>query len=198
MSRVVTVREHDSLAGSGLDDEDLAELRRFARDVLKRVDGDMAASSYVGMVTTRRGSVLEILPKIDLDEPHGNPLERTRHVFLDMLRVWRRLPAQVSRSDIRSMARFPMLEVFVRQFLHMLAPIARNGLARRYVNVEENRRYLRGRLVFGGCGSETEHSGSTQDCVCRDAICRSGACRTSRWHLHHKVSYERFQFRLSY
>ena len=49
-----------------------------------------------------------------------------------------------------------------------------------------------------GCGSETEHSGSTQDCVCRDAICRSGACRTSRCHLHHKVSYERFQFRLSY
>ena len=149
MSRVVTVREHDSLAGSGLDDEDLAELRRFARDVLKRVDGDMAASSYVGMVTTRRGLALEILPKIDLDDPDDNPFERTRHVFLDMLRVWRRLPAQVSRSDIRSMARFPMLEVFVRQFLHMLAPIARNGLARRYVNVEENRRCLRGRLVFG-------------------------------------------------
>ena len=49
-----------------------------------------------------------------------------------------------------------------------------------------------------GCGSETEHSGSTQDCVCRDAICRSGAYRTSRCHLHHKVSYKRFQFRLSY
>ena len=149
MSRVVTVREHDSLAGSGLGDEDLAELRHFARDVLKHVDGDMAASSYVGMVTTRRGSVLEILPKIDLGESDDTPLERTRHVFLDMLRTWRRLPAQLPYSDIRSMSRFPMLDVFVRQFLRMLAPIARNGLARRYVNVEENLRYLRGRIVFG-------------------------------------------------
>ena len=149
MSRVVTVREHDSLAGSGLDDEDLAELRHFARDVLKRVDGDMAASSHVGMVTTRRGTVLEILPKVDLHDPDDNPLERTRHVFLDMLRTWRRLPAQVAHSDIRSMSRFPMLDAFVRQFLRMLAPIARNGLARRYVNVEENLRYLRGRIVFG-------------------------------------------------
>ena len=149
MSRVVTVREHDSLSGSGLDDEDLDELRRFARDVLKRVDGDMAASSYVGMVTTRRGTVLEILPKIDLDGSDDHPLERTRQVFLDMLRAWRRLPAQVAHSDIRSMSRFPMLDVFVRQFLRMLAPIARNGLAKRYVNVEKNLRYLRGRIVFG-------------------------------------------------
>lgn len=149
MSRVVTVREHDSLAGYDLDDEDLAELRHFAHDVLKRVDGDMAASNYVGMVTTRRGTVLEILPKIDLDGPDDDPLERTRHVFLDMLRTWRRLPAQVAHSDIRSMSRFPMLDVFVRQFLHMLARLARNGLARRYVDVEENLRYLRGRVVFG-------------------------------------------------
>ncbi len=149
MNRVVTVREHDSLAGSGLDGEDLDELRRFARDVLKRVDGDMAASSHVGMVTTRRGTVLEILPKIDLDGPGDNPLERTRRVFLEMLRSGRRLPAQVAHSDIRSMSRFPMLDAFVRQFLRMLAPIARNGLARRYVNVEENLRYLRGRIVFG-------------------------------------------------
>jgi len=149
MSRVVTVREHDSLAGSGLDEEDLAELRHFACDVLKRVDGDIAASSYVGMVTTRRGAVLEILPKIDLHGPDDDSFERTRHVFLEMLRSWRRLPAQVAHSDIRSMSRFPMLEAFVRHFLRMLAPIARNGLARRYVNVEENLRYLRGRIVFG-------------------------------------------------
>ena len=149
MSRVVTVREHDSLAGSGLDDEDLAELRRFAHDVLKRADGDLAASNYVGVVTTRRGTVLEILPKVDLHGPDDDSCERTRHVFLEMLRSWRRLPAQLPHSDIRSMSRFPMLEVFVRQFLHMLARLARNGLARRYVNVEENLRYLRGRIVFG-------------------------------------------------
>ena len=149
MSRLVTVREHETLSGSGLAVEDLVDLRRFARDVLKRADGDLAASNYVGVATTRRGTVLEILSKIDLDARVEDSVECTRRVFLEMLRSWRRLPAQLPHSDIRSMSRFPMLEVFVRQFLYMLARLARNGLARRYVSVEENLRHLRGRIVFG-------------------------------------------------
>ena len=148
MSRVVTVREHDSLAESGLGDEDLAELRHLARNVLKRVDGDMAAEL--------RGNG-DDSPRVRArDTSQDRPGRARRHSvgahqarLLDMLRTWRRLPAQLPYSDIRSMSRFPMLDVFVRQFLRMLAPIARNGLARRYVNVEENLRYLRGRIVFG-------------------------------------------------
>ena len=158
MNRVVTVREHQALAESGLADEDLAELRGFARKVLKRADGEVAATNYVGVVTTRRGTVLEILPKIDLDDPSGDSVERTRRVFLEeertrrvfleMLRSWRRLPDPLPHSDIRSVSRFPMLEVFVRHFLRVLARLTRHGLARRYVSVEENLRYLRGRIVF--------------------------------------------------
>ena len=36
------------------------------------------------------------------------------------------------------MPRFPMLDVFVRQFLLNVNALARAGLARRYVPVEEN------------------------------------------------------------
>ena len=148
MSRVVTVREHDSLANVGLDKEELNELAGFARDVLKRPDGDLAASNFVGMVTTRRGTALEILPKIDLDHEADDPIERTRQIFLEMLRPWRRVPKPLPDSDIRSLSRFPMLEVFVRQFLNFLSTLIRGGLSRRYINVEENLPYLRGRLLF--------------------------------------------------
>lgn len=148
MSRVVTVREHDSLETVGLDEEELTELTGFARDVLKRLDGDLAASNFVGMVTTGRGTALEILPKINLDHEVDDPIERTRRVFLEMLRPWRRIPKQLPESDIRSLSRFPMLEVFVRQFLNLLSTLVRGGLARRYINVEENLPYLRGRLLF--------------------------------------------------
>ena len=44
--------------------------------------------------------------------------------------------------------RFPMLEVFVRRFLDNLNTLARGGLARRYIPVEENLPYLRGRILF--------------------------------------------------
>jgi len=148
MSRIVTVREHESLANSGLDAVETSELVEFARDVLKQPNGDLAASKFVGMVTTRKGTALEILPKIDLDHEADDLNERTRRVFLEMLRSWRRTPKQLPDSDIRTLSRFPMLEVFVRQFLNLLTTLIRGGLARRYVNVEENLPYLRGRLQF--------------------------------------------------
>lgn len=148
MSQLVTVREHDSLVDSGIGSADLSELSGFARRVLKHADGDLAASNFVGVVTTRSGTVLEILPKIDLDHDTSDPIEQTRRVFLEMLRPWRRLPKQLPHSDIRALSRFPMLEVFVRQFLQLLDALVRTGLARQYVSVEENLPYLRGRLLF--------------------------------------------------
>ena len=148
MNRLVTVREHDPLAESGLDKAELAELAVFARDVLKRTDGDIAASNFVGVVTTRQGTVLEILPKIDLDHDAIDPTERTRRLFLQMLRSYRHAPKQLPDNDIRSLSHFPMLEVFVRQFLKLLTALARNGMARRYVNVEGNLPYIRGRILF--------------------------------------------------
>ena len=67
MRGVVTVREHEKLKiGPALTQEDVADLEAVARKVLKRWDGDLAASKYVGIITTRRGVVVEILPKIDL------------------------------------------------------------------------------------------------------------------------------------
>lgn len=148
MSRLVTVREHESLADSGIGKEDLDELADFARRVLKHADGDLATSNFVGVVTTRRGTVLEVLPKIDLALDVDDPLERTRQVFLEMLRPWRRIPKQLPPSDIRTLSRFPMLEIFVRQFLQLLDGLIRIGLARQYVSIEENLPYLRGRLLF--------------------------------------------------
>ena len=149
MRGVLTVREHEKLAvGTKLTREDVADLETVARKALKHRDGDLAASKYVGVVTTRRGVVVEILPKIDLGGEADPEHERTRQVFLRMLRSSRRLPMELPESGIRAMRRFPMLEIFVRQFLLNLATLARAGLARRYVPVEESLPFLRGRLLF--------------------------------------------------
>ena len=149
MPGLLTVREHDAIkAGPELTQAEVTELSTFARKVLKRRDGDLAASNHVGIITTGRGTVVEILPKIDLDEGEGEDHEKTRRVFLQMLRRWHGLAAPLPPSNIRALSRFPMLEVFVRQFLERIVELARHGLARRYQNVEDNLPYLRGRIVF--------------------------------------------------
>ena len=129
---------------------DLLDLEAVGKDVLKYKDGGLAASKYVGVVTTKRGTVVEILPKIDLGGEPDPDHETTRCLLLRMLRSWRRFEKvpTLPESGIRAMRRFPMLEVFVRQFLTNLNTLTRGGLARRYVPVEENLPYLRGRLLF--------------------------------------------------
>ena len=62
------------------------------------------------------------------------------------LRCPEKLPQ--GESDIRAVRQFPILHVFVRQFLVTLEVLTRHGLARRYVSAEENLPYLRGRLLF--------------------------------------------------
>lgn len=142
-----TFREHEEL--NGLTNEDRGDLTDFAIKVLKHKDGNLMASNYVGVITTRRGTTIEILPKIDLGhEANTDIVETTRQLFLNMLRCWRRFGKTLPESSIRSLKRFPMLEVFVRRFLVDLSALSRNGLARSYVPVEENLSCLRGRIVF--------------------------------------------------
>ncbi|MDE0059903.1 MAG: hypothetical protein OXP07_17430 [Defluviicoccus sp.] len=149
MRGVVTIREHQKFENkSELTRQDAVDLEWVARKVLKRKDGDLAASNFVGVVTTRRGLVLEILPKIDLGGEADPDDETTRQTFLRMLRSWRGLGEALPQSGIRAMSRFPMLDVFVRQFLIDVSTLSRAGLARRYVPVEENLPYLRGRLLI--------------------------------------------------
>ena len=149
MRGVLTVKEHEKFEiGPLLSKDDVADLESVAKKVLRRGDGDLSASNHVGVITTRRGLVMEILPKIDLGgEPDPND-EKTRRTFMRMLRCWRRLSESLPESSIRDMAHFPMLEIFVRQFLVNLSMLTRTGLARRYIAVQANLPYLRGRLLF--------------------------------------------------
>ena len=133
-------------------------------------NGRLHAQNYVGILETRRGTVVEILPKIDLasvgnetrrsgthpGEQAGGPADSstgrhgdTRRVFLTMLREWRGLgQAQFDAAGIRSVHRFDMLEAFVHLFLTSVVLLTRRGLARAYRTREANLPCLRGRILF--------------------------------------------------
>ena len=134
---------------SSLTAEDVADLRMVARKVLKRADGDLAASNHVGVLTTRRGLVLEILPKIDLAGEADPDYERTRRGVSPDVAILARTERGTDRErHSRNAALSRCSMSFVRQFLLNLTALARAGLARRYVPAEENLPYLRGRLLF--------------------------------------------------
>ena len=112
MRGVVTVREHEKLENDpALTKQDMADLEAVARKVLKRKDGDLAASNYVGVVTTKRGVVVEILPKIDLGGDADPGYEKTRRTFLRMLRCWRGGRLVTALFRIRTLATTPTEQV---------------------------------------------------------------------------------------
>lgn len=156
-----TVKEYKNLTSltPRLDDEELNDLKQFAidnqydkegnhRPVLQlRNNNDLRAQNYVGIITTRKGTMLEILPKVDLSSDENN--KETKKIFFDMLRTWRGLSeAQFSQSNINTLQRFSMLEAFVRLFLDNLVSLTQRGLAKHYQAVEDNLACLKGRLLF--------------------------------------------------
>lgn len=161
--KTLTVREYQPL--TDLADGELQELKDFAlenqtdeqdnpRRVLKLENRKLIAQNYVGVIETRKGTVLEILPKVDFVESREaeekeNTEKKTREIFLKMLRAWRGLKsAQFNEANIRDVQNFNMWEVFIRLFLTNLALLTQRGLARGYQPQEENLPCLRGRILF--------------------------------------------------
>ena len=154
---VPVFKEHEWL--TGLDEAELKDLKDFAlanqedqqgnyRPVLSLRNGQIHARNYVGVIETRRGTVLEILPKVDFVGDESDVVG-TRRVFLEMLRAYRSLRhAQFDETSISALHHFNMLDVFVRLFLTNLVLLTQRGLARHYNGVEDNLPCLRGRIRF--------------------------------------------------
>ncbi len=151
----LVIKEHEEL--KGLSQDELQDLKDFAlenqadeegnyRPVLQLSNGKLKAQNYVGIIETRKGTVLEILPKVDFAED----TEETKRIFFTMLRDWRGFKslAQFNASHINAVRRFNMLEVFVHLFLNNLVLLTQRGLARHYQSEEDNQPYLRGRILF--------------------------------------------------
>ena len=155
MNEPLAIREHEELKDLSPDDQQ--DLEKFAlenqadeegnyRPVLQLSNGKLKAQNYVGIIETRNGTVLEILPKVDF----AKDTEETKRIFFNMLRFWRGFKslAQFNLSHIDAVLHFNMLEVFVHLFLNNLVLLTQRGLARHYQSVEDNQPYLRGRILF--------------------------------------------------
>ena len=149
------IKEHQELKGLSQDDQQ--DLEKFAlenrtdeegnyRPVLEVRNNRLYAQNYVGIIETHKGTVLEILPKVDF----AKDTEETKRIFFNMLRDWRGFKslAQFNASHINAVRRFNMLEVFVHLFLNNLVLLTQRGLARHYQSEEDNQPYLRGRILF--------------------------------------------------
>lgn len=107
--------------------------------------------NYVGVIETRRGTMIEILPKIYTGKEEGNSssVNESRTVLLSMLRTLRDSPFKSIDKAHLNAHRMPLLEIFITMFVKEVEGIVNRGIKHFYAPTEENRKFLKGRLLFG-------------------------------------------------
>ncbi|GAB3929622.1 McrC family protein [Larkinella terrae] len=95
--------------------------------------------NYVGLLETRDGTQLEILPK-------AVDVENARKTLLRMLRYLRSGPFQSVGSVHLGAAKLPVWEVFISAFLAEVMPLITRGLQKSYVPKTNTQRFMKGKL----------------------------------------------------
>jgi 5-methylcytosine-specific restriction enzyme subunit McrC len=111
----------------------------------------LKAQQFVGVIETRSGYVIEILPKIakssKIDEDKKlNDEESARKIFLKMLRTLKDSPFKHFDQAALKSTKMHLLEIYISMFCEEMATLVRRGLKSDYVSRTENANALKGRL----------------------------------------------------
>ena len=121
----------------------------------------LKARNFVGLIQTKSGFCLEILPKIFCADSFDKNIKcsgdkncecqvcQAKQILLNMLRTLRSSPYKQSHISSLKIHRFPLLEVFAIMFLDEVERLIKRGIKSDYVLREENRTFLKGKLLFG-------------------------------------------------
>lgn len=161
----VTVREHALIStgpmalANGLDQATVSEAAfewlckeserlRKAGVGLVQLEGRrwLRLDNYVGVVETPDGTRIEILPKT-FDE--GDDAAQARRLLQRMLRRCLHLTPRTSAPTGLQVFDGPLTEWVIQRFLTALDTLVKRGLRFEYHAIEEERRFLRGRLLVG-------------------------------------------------
>ncbi|MBO5748141.1 MAG: hypothetical protein J6R48_03850 [Muribaculaceae bacterium] len=106
---------------------------------------------YVGTIQTQNGQIIEVLPKIyKAGGEEEKDKDVCRNIFLNMLRHFTDIKARSFQNATLSTKKgFPILEVYIRNYINAVEQLVLGGLKKGYAPVEENQRFLKGRLDVG-------------------------------------------------
>ena len=149
----LTITEFERIYQHDIDKKDFKDIENF---ILKNSDENapflriasgvggkfIQARNYVGVLQTKSGLTIEILPKItDKTDTY-----KSKTVFLKMLKSLKNFPAKSSNLASLKTQNLPLLEIFISMFLCELEALVKKGIKSDYVALEENLKFLKGKL----------------------------------------------------
>ena len=108
----------------------------------------LQAQNYVGIIQTKSGDSLEILPKIHDNDNGSNKeaVENSKRILLRMLKTLKNHPFKnINIANLKSL-NLPLLEIFISMFLDEVSKLIKIGIKSDYVELEDNLKFLKGKL----------------------------------------------------
>lgn len=116
----------------------------------KGVGKTITARNYVGVITLKDGTTIEILPKIYAPrqgtEGEEKARARARQMLLEMLKTLRSAPYRSFQTAHVDVEQMDLFEIFIRMFLDEVFQIVKHGLKSGYEEIESNETVWKGKL----------------------------------------------------
>lgn len=115
---------------------------------LVHLEGQQALrlGSFVGVLQSPCGTVIEILPKTQRRMPDAQEIRQLRRLLLEMIRLNLHLPKRDMGTASLQLLDYPLSEWLIQQFLQQLEQLVQQGLRFDYQQHQEESRFLRGQL----------------------------------------------------
>lgn len=111
--------------------------------VRKGIGKVITVKNYVGIIVTKDGTVLEILPKIADNQNQDD----VRKLLLNMLKtLMDNAPFKYMQTAHLNTEKMPLLELFIRMFINEVSALVKRGLKGGYQIVQQNGCTFKGKL----------------------------------------------------
>lgn len=108
----------------------------------------ITAKNYVGIITMKDGTTIEILPKIYSEIDNDESGARTKKLLIEMLKTLRDTPYKTLQTSNVNIEKMNIFEIFIRMFIDELFFVVKRGLKCSYETVEENAHFFKGKMKF--------------------------------------------------
>lgn len=133
---IVNLKEYIDLENSKNDGNTISSF-------LKPIKNGVQVNNYVGIIQTKSGLTIEILPKL---YKHHNDKQEIRNLFIRMLKEAYNVKGKTFNSSHLDTSKNNLLEVYISMFLKESDTIIKKGLKLDYVKVQCNENFLKGKL----------------------------------------------------
>ena len=132
------------LANNSQDSEVLEFMGITAKKGIGKV---ITVKNYVGVISMKDGTTIEILPKIYSQQDNIDKA-KAKKLLIKMLKTLRSAPYKTMQKTNVNIDKLSIFEIFIRMFLDEVFNIVKHGLKCNYESIQDNLNVFKGKMLF--------------------------------------------------